>query len=165
MRPAGPVARAGQLRAGDQLSCRVAECRGDLGEVGGHGGGLDVGEGLGLAGLVGVSDDGDPGQVPREHIGGGVADQDALVARFGAKFDAQGVLAGSKDSARCIGYLTKYLTKQLGDCHQPDTDAQREHMERLADAAVRAVLTDVRELAALWHPAEEPPPWAGARHL
>ena len=60
------VARAGQLRAGDQLSCRVAECRGDLGEVGGHGGGLDAGEGLGLAGLVGVSDDGDPGQVPRE---------------------------------------------------------------------------------------------------
>ena len=66
MRPAGPVARAGQLRAGDQLSCRVAECRGDLGEVGGHGGGLDAGEGLGLAGLVGVSDDGDPGQVPGE---------------------------------------------------------------------------------------------------
>ena len=34
----------------------------------------------------------------------------------------------------CIGYLTKYLTKQLGDCHQPDTDAQREHVERLAEA-------------------------------
>ena len=50
MRPARPVARAGQLRAGDQLSCRVAECRGDLGEVGGHGGGLDVGEGLEMAG-------------------------------------------------------------------------------------------------------------------
>ena len=46
-------------------------------------------------------------------------DQPLHVARFGAKFDAQGVLAGSKDSARCIGYLTKYLTKQLGDCHQP----------------------------------------------
>ena len=61
-------------------------------------------------------------------------DQPRHVARFGAKFDAQGVLAGSKDSTRCIGYLTKYLTKQLGDCHQPDTDAQREHVERLADA-------------------------------
>jgi hypothetical protein len=56
------------------------------------------------------------------------------VARFGAKFDAQGVLAGSRDSARCIGYLTKYLTKQLGDCHHPDTDAQRDHVDRLADA-------------------------------
>jgi hypothetical protein len=56
------------------------------------------------------------------------------VARFGAKFDAQGVLAGSRDSARCIGYLTKYLTKQLGDCHQPGTDAQRDHENRLAEA-------------------------------
>jgi hypothetical protein len=61
-------------------------------------------------------------------------DQPRHVARFGAKFDAQGVLAGSKDSARCIGYLTKYLTKQLGDCHQPDTDPQRAHVERLAEA-------------------------------
>jgi hypothetical protein len=61
-------------------------------------------------------------------------DQPLHVARFGAKFDAQGVLVGSNDASRCIGYLTKYLTKQLGDCHQPDTDAQREHVERLADA-------------------------------
>ncbi|MGO8889469.1 MAG: hypothetical protein ACLQB1_07150 [Streptosporangiaceae bacterium] len=34
------------------------------------------------------------------------------------KPDAQGVLAGSKDASRCIGYLTKYLTKHVGDCHQ-----------------------------------------------
>jgi hypothetical protein len=39
-----------------------------------------------------------------------------------------------KTPARCIGYLTKYLTKQLGDCHQPDGDAQRGHVERLAEA-------------------------------
>jgi len=44
------------------------------------------------------------------------------VARFGSKFDAQGVLAGSRDSARCIGYLTKYLVKDLGTCHTPETD-------------------------------------------
>jgi len=56
------------------------------------------------------------------------------VARFGATFDAQGVLAGSKDASRCIRYLTKYLTKQVADCHQADTDAQRAHMQRLADA-------------------------------
>ena len=93
-------------------------------------------------------------------------DQPRHVARFGAKFDAQGVLAGSKDSARCIGYLTKYLTKQLGDCHQPDTDAQREHVERLAEALrYRAVLADVRELAALRHPAQEPPARPGPRRL
>jgi len=66
MRLPGPVARAGQLCAGDQLSCPVAQCGADLGEVGGHCGGLDVGEGLGGAGLVGVSDDGDPGQMPGE---------------------------------------------------------------------------------------------------
>ena len=41
------------------------------------------------------------------------------VARFGDRFDAQGVLAGSPQAARCIGYLTKYLTKQIGTCHPP----------------------------------------------
>ena len=56
------------------------------------------------------------------------------VARFGAKFDAQGVLAGSKDASRCIRYLTKYLTKQVADCHQADTDNQRDHAARLANA-------------------------------
>ena len=47
------------------------------------------------------------------------------MARFGDRFDAQGVLSGSKDAGRCIGYLTKYLTKQVADCHQAETDAQR----------------------------------------
>jgi hypothetical protein len=56
------------------------------------------------------------------------------VARFGATFDAQGVLAGSKDSSRCIGYLTKYLIKDIGTCHAPDTDAQHDHVERLVGA-------------------------------
>ena len=61
-------------------------------------------------------------------------DEPLHVARFGERFDAQGVLAGSKDAARCIGYLTKYLTKQVADCHQAASDAQRAHVERLADA-------------------------------
>ena len=64
----------------------------------------------------------------------GAGDEPSHVARFGERFDAQGVLAGSKDAGRCIGYLTKYLTKQLGDCHQPDTDAQARHAEQLAQA-------------------------------
>ena len=63
-----------------------------------------------------------------------LGDQPHHVARFGERFDAQGVLAGSKDAARCIGYLTKYLTKQVGDCHHADTDAQRAHVARLAEA-------------------------------
>lgn len=60
----------------------------------------------------------------------------------------------SKDASRCIGYLTKYLTKQVADCHTP-----RHHRPASArrpagrGAALRAVLADVPELAAVWHPA------------
>ena len=61
-------------------------------------------------------------------------DEPVHVARFGDRFDAQGVLSGSKDAARCIGYLTKYLTKQVADCHQAQTDTEREHADRLAEA-------------------------------
>ena len=64
----------------------------------------------------------------------GDQDEPLHVARFGEKFDAQGVLAGSKDASRCIGYLTKYLTKQLGDCHELETDARLAHADRLAEA-------------------------------
>ena len=64
----------------------------------------------------------------------GDADEPVHVARFGDRFDAQGVLSGSKDAARCIGYLTKYLTKQVADCHQAQTDTERAHAERLAEA-------------------------------
>jgi hypothetical protein len=64
----------------------------------------------------------------------GKDDEPHHVARFGSRFDAQGVLAGSKDTAWCIGYLTKYLTKQVGHCHQAKTDAERAHAGRLAEA-------------------------------
>ncbi len=64
----------------------------------------------------------------------GDADEPVHVARFGDRFDAQGVLSGSKDANRCIGYLTKYLTKQVADCHQAQTDTERAHAERLAEA-------------------------------
>jgi len=64
----------------------------------------------------------------------GPDDEPLHVARFGPRFDAQGVLAGSRDSARCIGYLTKYLTKYVADCHQATTSAQHDHAERLAEA-------------------------------
>jgi hypothetical protein len=64
----------------------------------------------------------------------GDTDEPLHVARFGTKFDAQGVLAGSRDANRCIGYLTKYLTKHLGDCHELGTDAQAAHARRLAEA-------------------------------
>ena len=64
----------------------------------------------------------------------GDTDEPLHLARFGDRFDAQGVLAGSKDANRCIGYVTKYLTKHVGDCHEATTDIQRAHVERLADA-------------------------------
>jgi hypothetical protein len=64
----------------------------------------------------------------------GMDDEPVHVARFGPKFDAQGMLAGSRDAKKCIGYLTKYLTKQLGQCHQSGTDAQADHTARLLDA-------------------------------
>ena len=94
----------------------------------------------------------------------GDQDEPLHVARFGPRFDTQGVLAGSKDAARCIGYLTKYLTKQVADCNQAKTDTERAHIDAAGRrAAVRAVLAAVRQLAALRHPAQEPParppPW------
>ncbi len=64
----------------------------------------------------------------------GPHDEPLHVARFGPKFDAQGVLAGSKDASRCIRYLTKYLTKQIAGCHHADTDPQRDHADRLIEA-------------------------------
>ncbi len=62
------------------------------------------------------------------------ADEDAEpvhVARFGRQVDAQGVLAGTPDAGRCLGYLAKYLTKSISDCHAPSTDAERRHVDRL----------------------------------
>jgi hypothetical protein len=61
-------------------------------------------------------------------------DEPLHVVRFGDRYDAQGVLAGSKDASRCIGYLTKYLTKHVGDCHQAATQDQAAHADRLAEA-------------------------------
>jgi hypothetical protein len=85
-----------------------------------------------------------------------IGDQDEPhhVARFGARFDAQGVLAGSRDAARCVGYLTKYLTKHIGRL-PPGADRSAASARRPAHrrAAVRAMLVNMRELAALRRPA------------
>jgi hypothetical protein len=55
------------------------------------------------------------------------------VATFGRQVDAQGVLSGSEDSRRCIGYLTKYLVKGVAECHEAETSAQRAHVEKMAE--------------------------------
>jgi hypothetical protein len=64
----------------------------------------------------------------------GEQDEPLHVARFGTRFDAQGVLAGSKDAARCIRYLTKYLTKHVAECHQATTEPQQAHVDQLVEA-------------------------------
>jgi hypothetical protein len=56
------------------------------------------------------------------------------VLRFGERVDAQGVLAGTPDADQCIRYLSKYLTKSIGDTLDPDNPAQRDHAARLVEA-------------------------------
>ena len=56
------------------------------------------------------------------------------VVRFGRQIDAQGVLSDTPDARRCIGYLTKYLTKHVADCHHPASDTQHRHVNRLVQA-------------------------------
>ncbi|MEV4888819.1 replication initiator [Nonomuraea sp. NPDC055795] len=59
-------------------------------------------------------------------------DEPSHVIRFGTQVDVQGVLAGSPDADQCIRYLSKYLTKSLGE--SLDGQAQREHSARFVDA-------------------------------
>ncbi|MEV4080073.1 replication initiator [Nonomuraea fuscirosea] len=63
------------------------------------------------------------------------ADEDAEplhVIRFGDQVDVKGVLSGTSDADQCIRYLSKYLTKSLGQTL--DGQAQREHAARFVDA-------------------------------
>ncbi|GLX95051.1 replication initiator [Herbidospora sp. NBRC 101105] len=54
------------------------------------------------------------------------------VVRFGPQIDAQGILAGTPDADQAIRYVSKYLTKTLGQA--ADTQAARDHAARLLDA-------------------------------
>ncbi|MEK2490691.1 replication initiator [Kitasatospora purpeofusca] len=58
--------------------------------------------------------------------------QPAHVLRFGPQLDAQGVLVGSPQAARCVRYLTKYLTKSVAECHTPTGTTESDHVDRLA---------------------------------
>ncbi|GAT69017.1 replication initiation protein [Planomonospora sphaerica] len=68
------------------------------------------------------------------------ADEDAEplhVLRFGPQVDVQGVLAGTPDADQCIRYLSKYLTKSLGETLDPDEpghQARRDHAARMVEA-------------------------------
>lgn len=51
--------------------------------------------------------------------------------RFGTQVHAEGVLAGTPRADKWIGYVGKYLTKSVDECHTPETDRQCAHVERL----------------------------------
>ncbi|MFC5290696.1 replication initiator [Actinokineospora guangxiensis] len=55
----------------------------------------------------------------------------AHVATFGPQVHSKGILGGSEDAGRHIGYLTKYLTKSTGEVVTADTHRQRDHHDRL----------------------------------
>ncbi|HEX5596553.1 MAG TPA: replication initiator [Micromonosporaceae bacterium] len=55
----------------------------------------------------------------------------AHVVRFGPQVKAKGVLPGTRDAERTIGYITKYITKSAADCHSEAADPQRQHVDRL----------------------------------
>jgi hypothetical protein len=61
-------------------------------------------------------------------------EEPAHVVRFGDQVHAKGILGGSEEAGRHIGYLTKYLTKSITDAAgygDNATDRQREHVRRL----------------------------------
>jgi hypothetical protein len=56
------------------------------------------------------------------------------VVRFGTQVHVKGILGGTEEAGRHVGYLTKYLTKSVGQAaglDQHATDAQRDHAHRL----------------------------------
>ena len=63
----------------------------------------------------------------------GPAAEPSHVVRFGSQLRAEGVLAGSPEADRCIGYVAKYLTKDVGASHDTDDSSPRqiEHHDRL----------------------------------
>nr|WP_157527486.1 replication initiator [Kibdelosporangium sp. MJ126-NF4] len=74
-------------------------------------------------------------------------DEPAHVARFGVQVHSKGILGGTDESARHIGYLTKYLTKSTGEVIEAASDRQALHHERLhAELAV----TPCSQTCAVW---------------
>lgn len=58
----------------------------------------------------------------------------AHVVRFGTQVHVKGILGGTEEAGRHVGYLTKYLTKSVGQAAglgEHATDAQRDHARRL----------------------------------
>lgn len=58
-------------------------------------------------------------------------DQPAHVVTFGSQVHSKGILGGTDEAGRHVGYLTKYLVKSVAEVVEPTTDAQRRHADRL----------------------------------
>jgi replication initiator protein RepSA len=58
-------------------------------------------------------------------------EEPAHVVSFGRQVHSKGILGGTDEAGRHIGYLTKYLTKATGEIVEATTDRQRRHHDRL----------------------------------
>jgi hypothetical protein len=58
-------------------------------------------------------------------------EEPAHVVIFGQQVHSKGILGGTDDAGRHIGYLTKYLVKSVSEIVTPHTEAQHRHADRL----------------------------------
>ena len=58
----------------------------------------------------------------------------AHVIEFGTLVDIQGVISGTDETDKALRYLTKYLTKSVGETAEPATPAAAMHVDRLVEA-------------------------------
>jgi len=58
-------------------------------------------------------------------------EQPAHVVTFGQQVHSKGLLGGTDQAGRHIGYLTKYLTKSITEIVEPTTETQHHHADRL----------------------------------
>jgi hypothetical protein len=78
----------------------------------------------------------------------------AHVVTFGSQVHSKGILGGTDDAGRHLGYLTKYLVKSVAEIVEPSTEAQQRQRRPAACRAVGdAVFAPVWGVAAVWHPA------------
>ncbi len=79
-----------------------------------------------------------------------VADLDAPahVAEFGPQVHSKGILGGTEEAGRHIGYLTKYLVKSIAEVvHADDSARVSEHAGRLA---AELAVTPCSDRCAVW---------------
>ncbi|QFU94274.1 replication initiator [Amycolatopsis sp. YIM 10] len=89
-------------------------------------------------------------------------EEPAHVVTFGQQVHSKGILGGSEEAGRHIGYLTKYLTKATGEVVEATTARQRDHHDRLhAELAV----TPCSPRCAVWLLYGVQPQGAGSRTI